>query len=138
MASFTGIAQAYMASDDREGFYPVNTRTEVRSGVTNEKSYAGSNSLQIKPGGMHDAYYGADAGPKEISFMCWPPSGGKCCLQLLTRGRGVLDKAWAIGSVAWEKLSINYNFPARGVYLVRLCNFTPPNGDTRAFFDDVV
>ena len=138
MASYPGVLRPYAVSDHREGFTPVNTRTEIRSGITDEKPYAGTHSLQVKPGGMHDAYCGADAGEKEISVMCWPPPGGKCCLQLLTRGRDVLGKAWAIGSEAWEKLSINYNFLARGVYIVRLCNFTPPSGDTRAFFDNVV
>ena len=127
MAAYTGALAPPSLSYPRSGLGGVMSSDEV---------HGGSNSLRITGGGYRDVFYGCDAGSKTIYVWVYPPVIGKCALQVYD-GKTLMGEDVNTGVGAWEQLSVPFT-ALKKVYTVRLANFTLQDGDTRAYFDDLV
>lgn len=105
--------------------------------MSGEKSHGGSYSLAICPGGVFDIDYGSDAGSHMIEVWVWPPTGQKVRIEVINpMTHAIVASGSPAGSGAWEKVEINFTAEKK-VYVLRLRNMTPANGDSRAWFDDI-
>jgi len=136
MADYDGSLAVPMLSDRRQGRYESNERRESRSIISTEQAHAGTHSLRIIAGGYHDIFYGCDAGNVTVTIWCYPPFVGGCCLQVFDAAT-LKDEDFNAGVGAFEQLSVTF-LAVKKVYTVRLSHFACPDGDSRAYFDDLV
>jgi hypothetical protein len=109
---------------------------EERRHISPDEFYAGAYSLEIMPGGRAAIPAVADAGTRVVSAWIFSPPGGQVRFRFMDRdGVSVFDEAWSSASGGWEFLSIGNSGIAKGVYIAEIANFSPPDGDSRAFVD---
>ena len=141
MTTYNGYLVTPYASNRRGGDL-CSGMLHYRSRIVTNIYHSGTSSLEILPGGSHDIFYGCDAGEKTITVWVYPPVGagvGKCALEVFPLGANTEDciaRALSTGTDAWEQLSVTFT-ALKAVYKVRLINRVRPQGDTRAYFDDL-
>ncbi|MBE3109699.1 MAG: hypothetical protein IMZ46_04150 [Acidobacteria bacterium] len=101
-----------------------------------DEAHGGTYSIRITGGGYRDIFYGCAAGSTTITVWVLAPVIGKCGIQVFD-GQEIQGEDWNSGAGAWEQLSITFT-ALKKVYTVRLINATIQDGDTRAYFDDLV
>jgi len=107
-----------------------------RNLISADTVHEGTHSLEIPSGGSRRIPAVAEAGTRTIDVWAYSPPGGYVRVRLIARGlETVLDEAWSSISGGWEIITLSASGLAKGVYLVELSNFTPRDGDVRAFFD---
>jgi hypothetical protein len=98
--------------------------------------HAGSLALRLTGGGYRDIFYGCAAGSTTITVWVYAPVIGKCGIRVFD-GNEKKGEDLNAGAGAWEQLSVTFT-ALKKVYVVRLFNGTVQDGDTRAYFDDLV
>jgi len=136
MTAYNGSLAVSMISDRLQGHRASDERRESGSIISTEQPHGGTHSLRVLSGGYHDIFYGCDAGSKTITVWVYPPVVGKFAIQIYD-GPMLMGESFNIGAGAWEQLSVTFT-ALKKVYIVRLINFTLSDGDTRAYFDDLV
>ena len=140
MTTYNGYLVTPYVSNRRGGDLH-SAMLHYRSRVVTNIYHSGTSSLEILAGGRHDLFYGCDAGSKTITVWVYPPvgGGGLCALEVYPLGANTEDyivRAESTGTDAWEQLSVTFT-ALKAVYKVRLINRVRPQGDTRAYFDDL-
>lgn len=133
---YDGSLSVALLSDKRLARRESNERHESRSSISDEQHHAGSHSLCIVGGGYQDIFYGCDAGSKTITVWVKPPVVGKSALKVYDNA-DVVGIDLNTGTGAWEQLSVSFTAEKK-VYTVRLANYAIPDGDSRAYFDDLL
>ena len=139
MSTFDGYLITPLDSEPVGGY--INSEMLiVKSRVGTDKPKAGAASLVLASGGIHDVYYGCEAGSVTITVWVWPPVGagvGACALEALeVDGGDVLARDLSMGTEDWEQLSVTFTAQKK-VYRIRMINRVKAQGDTRAYFDDL-
>ncbi len=136
MTDYAGTLVLPKTTEVRLGRREGNERANGRDIICTDQAHGGTHSLRIESGGYHDVWYGCDAGVKTISVWVRPPIAGRCALQIF-KAADVVGEAFNVGSGAWEQVSVTF-MAIKFVYIARLINFGPANGDMRCYFDDLV
>jgi hypothetical protein len=154
MAEYDGEIIEPLVSDNRtQGFFE-SRRMQSGSIFSTDKAHAGTYSLKIDGGGMHEIYYACDAGSKTITVWVWAPGIdpydaygedaydpydiGSCAIQIFDETGTKIAEDWNTTTGSWEQLSVTFT-ALKKVYIVRLVNFRAAiHIDARAYFDDLV
>lgn len=111
-------------------------RSGLGGSMSADEVHAGSLALRLTGGGYRDIFYGCAAGSTTITVWVYAPVIGKCGIRVFD-GQEKQGEDLNAGAGAWEQLSVTF-VALKKVYIVRLFNGTIQNGDTRAYFDDLV
>ena len=140
MATYTGIGLTINESLIRQSIFPYSESPLVKTSpirFTNSKAYEGTYSRELYPGEHQSIWYACDAGDVTISVYVWNPAGGKAGIEVYDPDTGErIDSAYASGSGSWEQVSVSFT-ASKKLYIVRLVNHTPADGDKRAYFDNL-
>jgi len=140
MATYTGEALTINESLARQSIFPYSESPLMKTSpirFTNSKAYEGTYSRELYPGEHQSIWYGCDAGDVTISVYVWNPIGGKAGIEVYDPDTGErMGASYAIGSGSWEKVEVTFS-ASKKIYIVRLVNNTPTDGDKRAYFDNL-
>ena len=138
MADFTGVAltvsESEAALEGMQPFFRLQNRAKIQSSIY----YEGSSALRIKEGGIHDIWYGCDAGAKTIYVRVKPQVASKTYMKIIDPDTQiVMASAASSGSVAWEQISAAFT-ALKKVYIVRLMNpCAYDDAEQIAYFDNL-
>lgn len=137
MAAYNGSLVPSVAADMPPSRCWTNERQQNKNVISDAEAHGGTFSLRLIGGGYYDIFYGCDAGSATITVWVLAPAIGKCGIQIFD-GVELMGEDFNSGSLgAWEQLSVTFTAEKK-VYTVRLINATLQDGDTRAYFDDLV